>query len=270
MTGWSIAPHKVPRMPTTHQRVTDALDQLTMGMVGFVEKHLKATYGDGWIHAARDSFRDERGGGGLPQGEVVRWDAAAVLTIIWDQWNRVFKHVFGPLERSLVSELRDFRNRWAHQDRFEFDDAYRTLDSVERLLRSAEATPQAERVAREKRDLMRQEVGRETRNQFEKAKTRRRMIQDLVLYAVCWCSVVFASFHSMGTGAWLVAVFAAIVFGFLAWQRTSAAPPAFFGAHECPQCTKIIYGENCPYCDPALAAKPAKRPAAAVAVASHN
>lgn len=236
-------------MPTNHQRVTDALDQLTLGMVDFVEKHLKSTYGDGWMHAARDSFRDERGGGGMPQGEVVRWDASNVLTVVWDQWNRVFRNVFGPLDRSLVSELRDFRNRWAHQDRFGFDDAYRALDSVERLLRSAGATPQAERVARDRRDLMRQEISRETRNSYEKSKLRRKLVQDLTMYGVCCVSILVATFHSMGSGAWMVAVFAVLVFSFLTWQRVCSRPPLFFGAHECVQCSKIIYGEACPYCE---------------------
>jgi len=33
-----------------------------------------------------------------------------------------------------MSELRDVRNKWAHQRTFTTDDAYRALDSMERLL----------------------------------------------------------------------------------------------------------------------------------------
>jgi hypothetical protein len=33
---------------------------------------------------------------------------------MWDQWNVVFRKTLGNAERSLVSELRDARNRWAH------------------------------------------------------------------------------------------------------------------------------------------------------------
>jgi hypothetical protein len=35
---------------------------------------------------------------------------------MWDNWNDVFRNVLGHAERSLVSELRDWRNKWAHQN----------------------------------------------------------------------------------------------------------------------------------------------------------
>ena len=42
---------------------------------------------------------------------------------MWNQWNLVFKKTLGQEERTLVSELRDARNRWAHQNPFSADDA---------------------------------------------------------------------------------------------------------------------------------------------------
>lgn len=39
----------------------------------------------------------------------------------------------GRAERSVVSELR-YRNKWAHQESSRTDDAYRALDSIQRLL----------------------------------------------------------------------------------------------------------------------------------------
>ena len=36
----------------------------------------------------------------------------------------------GRAERSLVQELRDSRNKWAHQEPFSSDDADRALDSI--------------------------------------------------------------------------------------------------------------------------------------------
>ena len=56
-------------------------------------------------------------------------DVAAVLKIMWEQWNQVFGKTLGHTERSLVSELREVRNKWAHQEPFSSDDAYRVLDS---------------------------------------------------------------------------------------------------------------------------------------------
>ena len=43
------------------------------------------------------------------------------------------------MERNYVRELIDARNRWAHQEPFSSDDAYRALDSAERLLQAISA-----------------------------------------------------------------------------------------------------------------------------------
>ena len=64
---------------------------------------------------------------------------------MWESWNDVFRLTLGPAERSLVSELRDHRNRWAHQEAFSSDDAYRALDSAGRLLSPAVSAPTVRR-----------------------------------------------------------------------------------------------------------------------------
>ena len=58
-----------------------------------------------------------------------------LLRVMWDQWNPVFRDTLGFAERSLVSELREVRNKWAHQETFSTDDAYRALDSRRPLAR---------------------------------------------------------------------------------------------------------------------------------------
>jgi hypothetical protein len=84
----------------------------------------------------------------------VEFDAQALLTILWDNWNDVFKKNLDPAERSLVSELRDIRNRHADQKTFSGDDTYRALDSAERLLNAISAL-EAEQVRQMKDELMR-------------------------------------------------------------------------------------------------------------------
>ena len=39
----------------------------------------------------------------------------------------MFRKILGPAERSLVGELRDQRNKWAHQQTFSGDHTYRSL-----------------------------------------------------------------------------------------------------------------------------------------------
>ena len=57
-------------------------------------------------------------------------------------------------ERSLVSELRTFRNRWAHQEKFSSDDTDRALDSAARLL-TAISAPEADELNKIKMELRR-------------------------------------------------------------------------------------------------------------------
>ncbi|MBI3973662.1 MAG: hypothetical protein HY332_20495 [Chloroflexi bacterium] len=77
-------------------------------------------------------------------------DTQAVLKAVLEHWSAVFRDALGPFGRSLVHELLDARNRWAHERAFDFDDTYRTLDSAQRLLRLIDATEQANAISREK------------------------------------------------------------------------------------------------------------------------
>ena len=74
----------------------------------------------------------------------------------------------GPAERSLVSELRDLRNKWAHQQSFSSDDAYRALDSAGRLL-TAVSAPQADEIEKMKMELLRLRFDEQVRTEKRKS-----------------------------------------------------------------------------------------------------
>ena len=81
---------------------------------------------------------------------------AMLLRVMWDTWNEVFRDILGRSDRSLVSELREHRNKWAHQQPFSSDDAYRALDSAHRLLTSISA-PQVRELDAFKQELRRRD-----------------------------------------------------------------------------------------------------------------
>lgn len=56
--------------------------------------------------------------------------------------------------RSLVSELRDVRNRWAHQHAFSMEGAYRALNTAHRLLTAVSAAEQAREVDRQRQEIL--------------------------------------------------------------------------------------------------------------------
>lgn len=249
-------------MKSERQRVTKALDVLTAGLFPFVEREMKAVYKHEWHDVARGSFRDNFRdgrqhvyvGGTDDEGSVIRWDVHALLVVLWDQWNRVFRHRLGPAERCLISELREFRNRWAHQVDFDTDDTYRILDSVHRLLAAVEA-PEADFIAHEKYDLLRRHVGRQAQLDYRRAQVVRRRWLDFGVYLICCLSLVFVILYFFGTQASFLAGFCVVIFIFLAHRRIATPPPMFFGPRECSGCGKIIYSEACPYCETTPAAK---------------
>jgi len=208
---------------------------------------MRAVYGERWQEAAQRSFREGRGHGGGDRHELRR-DAHVLLTVLWDQWNPVFRNHLGPMERSLVGELREFRNRWAHQENFDFNNAYRILDSAERLL-TAVGAPEAEVVRREKRELLRSEFSREARAAHQKSQLRRKMWREVSVYVVCCGVLNLAVFQAFGWDGLPFAISTLLIFGYLIVARLARPPAAIFGAHECTFCGKVIYGEPCPYCD---------------------
>ncbi|MBI3961042.1 MAG: ATP-binding protein [Chloroflexi bacterium] len=147
---------------SNYDRVGKALELLRDGVRPFLAQEMQAEYGQMWVTQARYSLRD-----GF-DSEEAHLDSAALLKIMWDQWNAVFSKTLGHTERSLVSELREIRNRWAHQEAFSSDDAYRALDSAARLL-TAIAAPQTRELEQHKQELLRIRFTEQARNERRKA-----------------------------------------------------------------------------------------------------
>lgn len=156
---------------TNRERVGKGLDLLTAGLQPFVEREMKEIHGDDWMDACRDSFRQARSRGKQKKDDAIHWEAHAILAIMWDQWNAVFKRTLGRADRSLVSELRDVRNKWAHQHNFSTNDAHRALDSMGRLLASVSAS-EAGDVEQMRMDLLRVQFDEQRRNQMRRKSSK--------------------------------------------------------------------------------------------------
>ncbi len=138
---------------SNHERVGRALNLLREGLYPFVEREMKACCGNSWLAAVANTLPADYVKSKTLE-EALQQDVSLLLILMWEQWNTVFKKTLGQAERTLVSELRNTRNAWAHTCTFSFDDAYRALDSVARLL-SAIAAPQAAEVEKQKQELLR-------------------------------------------------------------------------------------------------------------------
>lgn len=150
---------------TNQERVGKAMELLRAGLAPFVEREFKSQHQAQAAEAARRYLGDDRTVGRKPLAE---WDVAALLRLMWEAWNDVFGRTLGRAERSLVQELRDVRNKWAHQEPFSSDDADRALDSMARLL-AAVSAPQADEVNRMKLELRRLTFDEQVRSEKRKA-----------------------------------------------------------------------------------------------------
>ena len=63
-----------------------------------------------------------------------RADLSALIGAMLGSWQTVFSRSLPLSGRSLLFEIRDARNRWAHQQQLSMDDLWRVIDSMERLL----------------------------------------------------------------------------------------------------------------------------------------
>jgi ribonuclease III len=138
---------------SNHERVSRALTVLHQGLYPYFEQEMRKVYSERWLTVATSSLSDDKTLKRIIE-DVLRDDISALLKVIINQWNQVFKIKLGHGERALVSEIIEFRNKWAHQNRFSTDDTYRALDSIARFLKAISAS-EADIVEKQKQEILR-------------------------------------------------------------------------------------------------------------------
>ena len=140
------------------ERVAKGLDLLRDGLGPACEDVWRGFYGDGWLEQVNSRLHS-------PDRRPSVGDSAFLFKGIKATWNDVFSHGFGPSVRSLVFEVADVRNRWAHQQSLSSDDTVRALDSMERVLEAFGNSGQRDQIRSLRRDLMRQMFDEESRSE---------------------------------------------------------------------------------------------------------
>jgi predicted AAA+ superfamily ATPase len=138
---------------SNRDRVSKGFDVLSAGLVEFVDRQMTSAsdgLGIDWIQVIEK--RDETKNGVKKVYE--KEDPAVQLRVITEEW-RVFGKVLSRAQQSLASELREVRNSWAHSKKFDNDDTYRILDTMERLLIAAGSPSEAETIRQMRQDHQR-------------------------------------------------------------------------------------------------------------------
>ncbi len=188
---------------TNHERVGNSMDLLKEGLAPYVDREFFHTFGNDSLPEALRYQGDDRL---LTGKKITEWDATALLKLMWHSWNDVFRNTLGHAERSIVSELRDIRNRWAHQQTFSSDDTYRALDSVERLL-TAGSAPQSGELGKMKMELLRLRFDEQVRG--EKRKNAGTAVGSEAASALTPWREVVTSHQDVASGRYQQAEFAA-------------------------------------------------------------
>ena len=143
---------EVPRMTSRSEnrmrtKVGYALEVLSNSLTPFVIAKLEETSANGKYILARSDFVRLRGR-----------DVQFVLQTMRRAWSEVFAAGFPWNERdrvrNLIHESLDIRNRWAHQRPFDLGEAFRALDTMERLVLAIEDKSAAERIRLGKQELL--------------------------------------------------------------------------------------------------------------------
>ena len=150
---------------TNHERIGKALTLLSEGLAPFVARECQAKYGEGWVQSISRMDRTA----GASEKKVSPTDAQFLLKVMWDEWQSIFRTVLGQTDRTYVSELRDVRNRWAHQDTFSTDDAERALDTMRRLLLAISAPEAAVELDKMRQELRRLQFSEQARHTQRKS-----------------------------------------------------------------------------------------------------
>ncbi len=189
---------------SNQERVGKAMELVRAGLAPYVEREVQAAIQAGTVRM--DGIRKFADDPMLGQKPIAQWDAAGLLKLMWETWNDVFRKTLGVSDRNMVSELRGWRNKWAHQEPFSTDDAYRALDSAARLLASVSAS-EADDVEKSKQELLRQRYDEQVRG--EKRKAAGAAIEGMALaHLKPWREVV-TPHRDVASGRYQQAEFAA-------------------------------------------------------------
>lgn len=152
------------------QRIAQSLEELKPALLEFVEPILaEAVKGPrkSEIENAIEEADIRRVGG------TIHWDVQGLIRVMIKLWGPMFSQRFDRTEkskiRSLIGEANDIRNRHAHDMPFSYEDTYRDLDTIARVVDAMGDKERARKIREMAKAVMRVQFDEDRRNQTRKA-----------------------------------------------------------------------------------------------------
>src|SRR5262245_8151105 len=146
---------------TNKDRISRMLETLGTALENPVGARMAKAKGSMWVQEFIQNPRE---------AAQAKKDPQVLLKAIDLNWSNVFGQFLGRTERSIANELRETRNRWAHNDQFTYRDTDRALDSAQRLLEAFQCKKEADAVGDMLAQVRRTQFDEEARTKL-RAKT---------------------------------------------------------------------------------------------------
>lgn len=138
---------------SNRERISRGFDHLAEGLLVFVDRQMSNSadgFGEDWIQKVKNS--DDSATSAATSYE--KGNPALQLRMITDE-TQIFEQFLNPVQKSLAAELREVRSEWEHNKKFNNDDTYRILDTMERLLLAIGSPYEAELIRQLRQDHQR-------------------------------------------------------------------------------------------------------------------
>ncbi len=169
---------------TNSERIKRALDLLRSGLIPFVERRLKATWGTHWRSRLRQA-EETVGTGDAP----IAWDSHLLLKALCFQGE--FRAELGPDVLSAAHALRTVRNQYAHERPFNSLNTLQALGNARTLLETASAKTQLASIVNLHEELMRTIVAEQNRTRHNNpSRNRQDIVSDHNVRGTPWRSIV--------------------------------------------------------------------------------
>lgn len=146
--------------------IAPALDDYISSVIGAEDPASGAQWAD--LVAVRDGVAGRVYDPLDPQVQLRMLTESQITTRVRPRWFP-FADTLGRVGEAFATELRNARNNWAHNGSFTDDDAYRVLDTAERLLGLVSKPAEAEQVRAIRLDLRRVTADKDDRRQLRSA-----------------------------------------------------------------------------------------------------
>ncbi len=188
---------------TARQYVSDGLELIPEALIPWVENRLLSKIAGDW----QSNISDRVHGLTVSEGKI-KWDNQALFKVMNICWDDAFRDVLGRTDRAMVNELVEVRNKWAHNEKFSYDDAERALDTMRRLMDSISAGAVSDQITGLRNTVLRVKFEEMRRNAERKKIKQTDLNLEPIAGLLPWREVI-TPHNDVSSGNLLQAEFAA-------------------------------------------------------------